>query len=307
MVKQSNATKAVIASASAVVLVLSGTAGYLVGLRAAPPAVGQSTGWFDHALTTTGHKLAEQVTSSMLAEQLRDRGKRVLSGPQQLLAGIPFKSFHVRLSSASQPGLRDLESGSFGANAIIDYRLPVDGVVVSRTARATFQLRHGAWRLTALKAPGADLWDHEPVSVVRSGRVLVIGHRGDDRLADLATAADDARSYVEHFWGARWSDRVVVVMPSNAKYLDALVGDPSGSDQVAVTLWSSGANGRVVRVMVNPSVYDGVPSFVRSIILRHEITHVAQDALPQSNIPGWLTEGVASTSATDQRGFRRRW
>jgi hypothetical protein len=82
-------------------------------------------------------------------------------------------------------------------------------------------------------------------------------------------------------------------MPSNPKYLDDLVGDPSGSDQVAVTLWSSGAHGRVVRVMVNPSVYDGVPSFVRSIILRHEITHVAQDALPQSNIPGWLTEGVA--------------
>ena len=42
-----------------------------------------------------------------------------------------------------------------------------------------------------------------------------------------------------------------------------------------------------------------MPTLAREIVLRHEITHVAQDALPRDNVPTWLTEGMA-----DYVGYR---
>jgi hypothetical protein len=90
-----------------------------------------------------------------------------------------------------------------------------------------------------------------------------------------------------------------VVLPSDAGLLDALLGSRSGSDQVAVTRWESGLDGPIIRVLVNPSYYDRMPTLAREIVLRHEITHVAQDALPQVNTPSWLSEGLA-----DYVGYR---
>ncbi len=85
----------------------------------------------------------------------------------------------------------------------------------------------------------------------------------------------------------------MVVLPSTADLLDPLLGSGAGSDQVAVTRWESGLDGPVIRVLMNPTYYDQMPTLAREIVLRHEITHVAQDALPQGNTPTWLSEGLA--------------
>jgi hypothetical protein len=112
-------------------------------------------------------------------------------------------------------------------------------------------------------------------------------------LAGLGTLAEQARQDVAAFWTARWPRTAVVVLPSAPRLLDPLVGTAAGSDQVAVTMWASGSDGPVIRVMMNPGVYDRMPTLAREIVLRHEITHVAQDALPRDNVPTWLTEGMA--------------
>ena len=223
--------------------------------------------------------------------QLSSRGQEALNGANGALTGVPFESFRVRLARSDRTDAEQARAGRFQATAIVEYRLPLDEVLVGRTADATFRLGPRGWRLVRLDASGRDLWDHEPVQVTENGRVLVIGPRGDARLAGLGSLAEQARADVAAFWTARWPQTAVVVLPSEARLLDPLVGTASGSDQVAVTMWASGSDGPVIRVLMNPTVYDDMPTLAREIVLRHEMTHVAQDALPRDNVPDVADRG----------------
>jgi hypothetical protein len=283
----------------AMAVLASAGAGFAVGLVQPAPAQPTGTGWFaGWADEVAGESLAQAATG-MASHQLSSRGQETLNGANGALTGVPFESFQVRLARADRPDAEQARSGRFQATAIVEYRLPLDDVLVGRTADATFRLGPRGWRLVRLDASGRDLWDHEPVQVTENGRVLVIGPRGDGRLADLGSLAEQARLDVAAFWTARWPKTAVVVLPSEARLLDPLVGTDSGSDQVAVTMWASGSDGPVIRVLMNPAVYDDMPTLAREIVLRHEITHVAQDALPRDNVPTWLTEGMA-----DYVGYR---
>jgi hypothetical protein len=228
----------------------------------------------------------------MANHQLRSRGESVL-GASASLTGVPFRSLHVTLAKSASLTAAEAKRGVFRAQAIVEYRLRVDDVRVGRRADAVFRLRDGQWRLVRMAPSGLDLWDHEPVQSLRDGRVLVIGPSGDPRISGLATTAETARADVAHFWNAEWPKTAVVVLPSSSRLLNPLLGVHSGSDQVAVTRWESGQDGPVIRVLVNPTYYDRMPPLAREIVLRHEITHVAQDALPQGGIPNWLSEGLA--------------
>jgi hypothetical protein len=214
-------------------------------------------------------------------------------GASDSLSGVPFRSLHLSLAKSAAPTAADAQAGVFRAQAIVAYRLRVDDVRVGRRADAVFRLRDGRWRLIRVAPSGLDLWDHEPVQSARDGRVLVIGPSGDPRISALGATAEAARADVARFWSARWPRTAVVVLPSSSRLLNPLLGVHSGSDQVAVTRWQSGPDGPVIRVLVNPTYYDRMPPLAREIVLRHEITHVAQDALPQGGIPNWLSEGVA--------------
>lgn len=289
----------VVAPFVAVAIVVSAGAGFAVGLAQPEPLQPTGTGWFDQWAADAADAAWAEAAASMAGYQLSSRGRAALGAPKGSLAAVPFESFHVRLAGADRPEGTQARTGRFQATAIIEYRLPIDGVTVDRTADATFRLGHRGWRLVSLEASGRDLWDHEAVQVDENGKVLVIGPRGDARVDELGVIAEGARRDVVDFWSAKWPRTAVVVMPSVARLLDPLVGSSAGSDQVAVTLWSTGSDGPVIRVMMNPAVYDRMPALAREIVLRHEITHVAQDALPRSNVPTWLTEGLA-----DYVGYR---
>ena len=283
----------------AVSVVASAGAGFAVGLAQPEPARATGTGWFTAWADELGGETLAQTAAGMADHQLSSRGQEALNGTSGALTGVPFESFRVRLARSDRPDVEQARAGQFEATAIVEYRLPLDEVLVGRTAEATFRLGPRGWRLVRLDASGRDLWDHEPVQVAENGQVLVIGPRGDARLSGLGSLAEQARQDVAAFWTAKWPETAVVVLPSDAQLLDPLVGTASGSDQVAVTMWASGSDGPVIRVLMNPSVYDGMPTLAREIVLRHEITHVAQDALPRDNVPTWLTEGLA-----DYVGYR---
>jgi hypothetical protein len=259
----------------AVALVASAGAGFAAGLAQPDPAQPRGTGWFDRWVSDASDVAWSEGAATMADHQLRKQGRAALGSPKGSLEGVPFTSFQVRLARAGRPDGAQARTGRFEAKAIIEYELPVDGVTVGRTA------------------------DHEPVRLDRTGKVLVVGPRGDARVDGLGAIAEDARRDVAAFWSAKWPGTAVVVLPSEARLLDPLVGTPAGSDQVAVTLWSTGSDGPVIRVMMNPSVYNRMLPLAREIVLRHEITHVAQDALPRDNVPTWLTEGLA-----DYVGYR---
>jgi hypothetical protein len=244
--------------------------------------------WVQHSVD----RGIEQVTAAMAEHQLRQRGESVL-GASASLGGVPFRSLHVQLAHSATPTAPEARMGVFRAQAIVEYRLQVDDVRVGRRADAVFRLRGGSWRLMRVAPSGLDLWDHEPVQSVRDGRVLAIGARGDARVPALAATAERARAAVAAFWTAKWPGTAVVVLPSDSQLLNPLVGSRSASDQVAVTRWESGRDGPVIRVLMNPTYYDQMQPLAREIVLRHEITHVAQDALPHGGTPNWLSEGLA--------------
>jgi hypothetical protein len=279
---------------AALALVTSAGAGFVVGLNSpqddqtSAAGNGQFTAW----LQSSADVGIERVTAAMANQQLRRHGESVL-GSSASLTGVQFKSLNLRLAKSASPSAEDAREGQFTTQAIVEYRLRFDGVRVGRRADAVFRLKDGSWRLVKVAPSGLDLWDHEAVQGLRNGRVLVIGPSGDLRLGGLAALAEQARETVAQFWSSRWPRDAVVVLPSDAGLLDALLGSRSGSEQVAVTRWESGLDGPIIRVLVNPSYYDRMPTLAREIVLRHEITHVAQDALPQANTPSWLSEGLA--------------
>ncbi len=288
-------------------LLAGGAAGFALGDRRDSDPAPAATGWFADRLAAGERTAVEQLTAAFAHEQLRTRGASLLGGGQDALAGVPFRSFRVRLAETSRPTAEKVASGRFTARAVVEYRLAVDDVLVGRTARATFRLTPRGPQLVALTGSGQDLWDHEPVDAARAGEVLVLGRRGDARLQPLADAAERARAEVADFWSAPWPGTVVVVLPSSPRLLDPLVETRDGSEQVAVTLWRAAKHGTVIRVMFNPEVYDQMPELAREIVARHEITHVAQDALPRGEVPVWLVEGIAEYVGYRGTGFSDAW
>ena len=289
----------IVAPFVAMALVASAGAGFVLGLSRPPTEQSPGTGWFARWTNDVGNRTLAELTATAAGEQLSRRGEDALSGANGALTGVPFESFDVRLARSDRLDSDEVRSGRFQATAIVEYRLPLDEVLVGRTADATFRLGPNGWRLVRLDASGRDLWDHEPVDVTENGKTLVMARRGDLRLPGLGTLAEQARQAVADFWSAKWPQTAVVVLPSTPRLLDPLAGLQSGSDQVAVTLWATGSDGPVIRVLMNPTVYDQMPTLARQIVLSHEITHVAQDALPLDNVPTWLKEGLA-----DYVGYR---
>ena len=260
-------------------LVVSAGAGFALGLNAPQPEpiAASGPGAFTSWLEASGEQSIEQVTTAIADHQLQRRGTSVL-GASAALSGVPFTSLDLRLAKSSGPSADDARKVRFTTQAIVEYQLKVDGVRVGRRADAVFRLGEDGWRLVRVSPSGLDLWDHEAVQTQRSGRVLVIGSSGDLRIGGLAAIAEQARSDVAQFWSSKWPGTAVVVLPSTADLLDPLLGTGAGSDQVAVTRWESGLDGPVIRVLMNPTYYDQMPPLAREIVLRHEITHVAQDA-----------------------------
>ena len=269
-------------------------AGAALGLhQARTPADQAASGDFVRWVEDEVEGTVETVTAAAADRQLRRHGLDMLGGNASL-SGVPFESLSLHLSRSSGPTADDVSAGVFRARALLEYQLKVDDVRVGRQAAAVFRLEGGSWRLVRVAPSGLDLWDHEAVRSIHTGRVLVLGREGDQRLAGLSRTAAAARADVDRFWTSRWPGTAVVVLPSDAQLLNPLLGVRRiGDDQVAVTRWETGRDGPVIRVLLNPSFYDQMSPLSREIVLRHEITHVAQDALPRAGVPTWLTEGLA--------------
>jgi len=263
-------------------------------LRDAGSSAAPSRDWFASELESVGRHVAQQLALGQAQSDLNRQAQRILRGAEPTTATVPFIRYSLRVASSAQPTVEDLAAGRFQTSAVLRYRLPADPVTVGRTVDATFALGRTGWRLAALGDDGRELWDHETVQVVDSGRASVIGSTSlAARLPSLADQVERARSQVARFWTANWPARVVVVLPGQAQTMNPLIGNKSASRLPAVTTWERGPDGPVIRITANPVVFLGLPAIAQQIVLRHEITHVAQDALGARTAPIWLTEGLA--------------
>lgn len=230
------------------------------------------------------------------------------------LADLPLKRWEYALGGAptSDPARVQRLLRRVGGDAVVrtvDLTYQLDGFDV-RPVEAehvmAFVQEPDGWRIAADIDTGAFLapWDVAPLRVVKGESVLVLTASTAFSAAELARAGDAAVRDVTDVWGPAWDRKVVVVVPASQTQLGRFLRrDPSKYDRLAAVATSelSGDSfiGAANRVWVNPGTWGKVNPLGRSIVLRHEFTHVATGAAVPSDFPIWLEEGFA-----DYVGYR---
>ena len=212
-----------------------------------------------------------------------------------VLTHLPISHFSllvtgkVRASAGSRPAR---------AQAVVTetYRLPGDDTDVSRHGPATFVRNHGTWALESWRPSRPDLWDLEAVHTATDGPVVAVAGTGQMAAADLAQMAHVAAADVSALWQPAWDGHVVVELPDTQTDFAAVGVVHAGAANIAgltTTLRTSPDQpASVVRVYLNPAAFAEGSPLTERIILTHEVTHVAQAALPDG-APLWLIEGSA--------------
>ncbi|MFZ0322902.1 MAG: hypothetical protein WAN48_02095, partial [Actinomycetes bacterium] len=147
----------------------------------------------------------------------------------------------------------------------------------------------------------------------RQGPALVLGSSTTyatstlQDVADLTVASLDA---VGQVWPYRWSRRATVQLPADAHDMARMlgVGGVTGGLGGLTTSEGSGSRGgQALRVTLNPTYFPTMVPLARQILLRHELTHVAQHGLDLSGVPQWLTEGLAEHVGYEGSGVARSY
>lgn len=138
------------------------------------------------------------------------------------------------------------------------------------------------------------VWFAGEADVVRSGRLVIISEPGatTGRLeAQARTALGTVARVVPG-----WRGSLVVEAPASTALFSAASGLPpeDASAIAAVTTTPDGdfSDVSTAQVYLNPDVYGPLAPGAQEIVLAHEATHVATDAI-RTSMPLWLSEGFA--------------
>lgn len=225
---------------------------------------------------------------------------------------------YERSGDSYSPG--NVDFARYGA--IADLWLPVlylryqltgfDVAPVGRRVVYTVVHRAGRWwiggdtDLDATTSSGTsvrvDPWENGPIVVERGRYGIVIGHP-EDRAAigRVRREVDDAARHVTAYTGRKqWNGKVVVVLPTDDDELARVLENPTTFyDFAAVarplaTIPRGGEDERLAgaRVVINPEGFDADSEFT-TLLIRHEVTHVALFRRTGPLSPKWLVEGVA--------------
>ncbi len=219
------------------------------------------------------------------------------------LTHVPLAQWDYRLDpDVSQPFSATVEArrgpGWWAPKVTLSYRIAgVDAKPITTEQRPTFVPRDGRWYLAAeddvVARNGQALWDSGPLVAVRRGPVLVLGHPDAGRLLDsVAASAADAVPRVTSVWGALWSRRIVVLVPSSQDELRRLTANTGDMTQIAAYA-TSRSPGVGERIVVNPATFPLLGSVGRRVVLTHETTHIATRQQTGPRTPTWLAEGFA--------------
>lgn len=229
------------------------------------------------------------------------------------LAAVPFLSWSYTFDSVGElpPTQRSLRYGvpSWTPRQFsLRYRIRgFDTAPTNLAQYPTFVQRGGAWYLASLTdfavvgdRSSVDIWDFGPVRVVRSSRVMVLGHPQSlslMRSVDSEVESDMPR--VDAVWTRPWMHRVVVLVPATQHELGEVVDDTGNLDHIAAVASAEvqTAPGRPNpvgdRIGINPRNWPKLSPLGREIVLTHELTHVATRAYTGEAAPSWLVEGFA--------------
>ncbi|MCP9984043.1 basic secretory family protein [Actinomadura madurae] len=122
-------------------------------------------------------------------------------------------------------------------------------------------------------------------------------------LRGIAARLDAAVPDVTGVVGAGWARRVVALAPADPGLASALAGPGQSLGQIAALATvapapSSGGRGED-RIVVSPTAFGRLNDLGRTVVLTHELTHVATGGARDRRTPLWLIEGFA-----DYVGYR---
>ena len=245
------------------------------------------------------------------------RFRNAQAGAFANLAELPLTHWSYRLGPRAQaPSAQAAARARYGPSAVI-YRLRLSYALRGADQKPTSHdlwwtfVRDGSEAVAAddrgLAAVGGagwrGPWDFGPLTVIRGSSALVLGHPADaPLLRTLADTADSAVPAVTAVWGTDWSRTVVVLVPDGEAELradlgtSADVGEPVDTvAAVAVSDTTDPVTGVVLgqRLVVEPGQLRRLSAIGRQIVIRHEITHIADAAATSGSTPRWLAEGFA--------------
>ena len=205
-----------------------------------------------------------------------------VTGLGQRLAVLPVTAWHYRVTAAV-PGP---EPGQWTVSALLGYRLQGDPVDATARRRLVVDAA-GAPRLVADEPDGAALpWDLGGVGWAAGATSFVLAV-GAWPAPDLVARADAAARSVTAVWGPRWRTRPLVVAARGPADVAALTGRSPGSVAGLVAVSTPD------RVYVDMPAYDALDAAGRTVLLTHEVTHIATAAGADVATPQWLKEGFA--------------
>ena len=280
-------------------------------------------------LARRSQAVAARNVDAFAATSLDDATARTQA---ESLAQLPVAEWTSQLDTAHAAefgGLTDLGASAdarreYGDNAyvvrtIVRYRLSgFDRSEVTAAHEVTVVYEGGDWHVVVDEPTDGsrELWDLGPFRIVRGlhSTVLGIGGAGTNgagvaapsgaTLRNYAEAADIGVRDVTKLWGRQWQQQVLVIAPGTTATMASLLGRTTREYRqiAAVTTAELGGGASISRgdrVFINPEAFAQLGPQGRTIVLRHEITHVATLAAARDNMPTWLEEGFA-----DYIGYR---
>jgi hypothetical protein len=249
------------------------------------------------------------------------------------LRQLTFASWSYRANTGKPYPLYEVKWQPYAADDVVV--LPVtlryqikgfDDGAIARDKIFTFVRRGETWSLagdtdlTELLTINtySDPWDVGAIAVARGKHSLVIGSQRDrNRLPSIARLEDRAIATVARRWPGKWPERVVVVVPRDARLIKTLfLGSLRSLDTVAaVAVPQYGITAASVsdlpddpkavsaRVIVNPKYFSESSTSIH--VLTHETTHVATFPVTHEGAPQWLIEGYAEYVSRPTNGLQR--
>lgn len=220
------------------------------------------------------------------------------------LAGIPLAEWSYQVEATTEPLLT---GETWAPEVSLRYGLSgVDSVPTTRRIEHSFVRRGDSWYVAddAGEHRWRGPWDFGPCHVVRTASGLVIGHDREP-VERVARLLDAAIHDVTRVWGPGWAQQVGVLIPATREELRSMVSAEfaaaEGIAAVAVADRVDTAAHRVEgpRVVLNLRTAAELSDAALSVVLRHEITHIAARPYTVDGAPMWMREGFA-----DYVGYR---
>ncbi|MDP9116207.1 MAG: basic secretory family protein [Actinomycetota bacterium] len=245
------------------------------------------------------------------------------------LSGVPLRLWNYSVDSVvADPNATAAASKRLGAPAIIahvtlSYALSaVDPMPITHALYWTFDTRDGRTYLAGdgdladLGGPSwQGIWDFGPVVVGRGGSGLVLAHPDQAAQVGAVTALiDESVRRVSAVWGTDWTQQVAVLVPGSPAEFAALTGPAAPAGPASASLADISAETVLeqppgpqpavpgVRVVLSPNALARLTPAGRSIVMTHEVTHVATAAVTNQFAPRWLIEGFADYVANLDSG-----